>query len=560
MDYFNILNLNKEPFSTSPDPDFFYGSRQHLECLQKLELALRLKRGLNVIIGDVGTGKTTLCRQLIRRFPDGKEFETHLILDPHFTNPTEFLTTVAEMFTGRKPDKDSNDWQLKEKIKQYLFRRGVDEQKTVILIVDEGQKLPIFCLELLREFLNYETNEYKLLQIVIFAQNEFENRISDYANFADRINLYHYLKPMNFRDSRAMIRYRLEKSSKNYKTYAFFSTPALWAIYWATGGYPRKIINLCHRCILNMIIQNRSVVNLFLARTCIRRVFPNQSKRGRRIVLTTAMAIAVMAAVLLTLNVPQLNIPSGWIPTVFKTHSGRTDVSQDSDSTGKMNEPSSVESSTPVIESSGLQPAIEHPISENRQTDIASAETEDPSSEIETAESVPTEKKVAPKPIGKYIGGVSLAPKETISGLIMDVYGDFNARILNSLIMANPDIENPDLVRVGQRILMPTVPAVVWPLSTQAWWISVKEPTNLEEAFQYLRKLPKKEPQIRLVSYWLPQDGMKFRLVLSQCFINRANADLQLAQLPAEYAATGKIVSIWSEDAVYFTDPFFGRR
>ena len=68
MDYFTILNLNREPFSNSPDPDYFYHSRQHLDCLQKLELSLHLRRGLNVIIGDVGTGKTTLCRQIICRF------------------------------------------------------------------------------------------------------------------------------------------------------------------------------------------------------------------------------------------------------------------------------------------------------------------------------------------------------------------------------------------------------------------------------------------------------------------------------------------------------------
>ena len=68
MDYFSILNLKQEPFSNSPDPDFFFHSREHQECLQKLELSILLRRGLNVIIGDVGTGKTTLCRQLIRRF------------------------------------------------------------------------------------------------------------------------------------------------------------------------------------------------------------------------------------------------------------------------------------------------------------------------------------------------------------------------------------------------------------------------------------------------------------------------------------------------------------
>ena len=111
MDYFSILNLNKEPFSNSPDPEFFFHSRQHLDCLQKLELSLLLRRGLNVIIGDVGTGKTTLCRQLIRRFAQKKEMETYLILDPHFLYASEFLTTVAQLLTGKKLPVGSHDRQ-----------------------------------------------------------------------------------------------------------------------------------------------------------------------------------------------------------------------------------------------------------------------------------------------------------------------------------------------------------------------------------------------------------------------------------------------------------------
>ncbi|MGD8975640.1 MAG: hypothetical protein PVJ56_20240, partial [Desulfobacterales bacterium] len=108
MEYFSILNLKKEPFSNSPDPDFFFHSRQHLDCLQKLELSLRLRRGLNVIIGDVGTGKTTMCRQIIRRFATKEDIDTHLILDPHFLNASEFLTTVTKMLLGKKPPVGSN--------------------------------------------------------------------------------------------------------------------------------------------------------------------------------------------------------------------------------------------------------------------------------------------------------------------------------------------------------------------------------------------------------------------------------------------------------------------
>ena len=298
MDYFSILNLKKEPFSNSPDPEFFFHSRQHLDCLQKLELSLLLRRGLNVIIGEVGTGKTTLCRQLIRRFAQKEEIETHLILDPHFLNASEFLATVTKLLVGKKPVPGSHDWQIKEHIKQHLFRKGVDQKKTIVLIIDEGQKIPAFCLEILREFLNYETNEYKLLQIVIFAQKEFENTIRKYPNFADRINLYHQLKPLNFSDTRLMIRFRLEKSNNSGRKLNLFTHPALWAIYRLTGGYPRKIINLCHQSILSMIIQNRSKSSYFLVRACARRVFPEESRRKKIIAAGAALAGAAAVFVL----------------------------------------------------------------------------------------------------------------------------------------------------------------------------------------------------------------------------------------------------------------------
>ena len=301
MDYFSVLNLNKEPFSNSPDPEFFYHSREHVDCLQKLELSLLLRRGLNVIIGDVGTGKTTLCRQLIRRFSKRDDVETHLVLDPHFVDANEFLLTVAKMFSNKVPAKSNNNWQIKEYIKQYLYRSGVEQEKTTILIIDEGQKIPAFCLEILLEFLNYETNEFKLLQIVIFAQLEFEKIIQKHPNFADRINLYHYLKPLNFRDTRSMIKFRLEQSRASGKRLELFNLPGLVAIYRFTDGYPRKIINLCHQSILTMIIQNRNSIGYFLVRSCVQRVFPTESGRWKKITATAAIFVG-LAAILLVLT------------------------------------------------------------------------------------------------------------------------------------------------------------------------------------------------------------------------------------------------------------------
>ena len=188
-----------------------------------------------------------------------------------------------------------NQWQIKEAIKQRIFQKGVDEEKTIVLIIDEGQKIPEFCLEILREFLNFETNENKLLQIVIFAQKEFEAILRTHANVADRINLHHLLEPLDFKDTRQMILFRLDQSRSGAVKRSFFTFPAMWAIYRLTGGYPRKIVNLCHRVMLAMIIQNRTRANWRLVRSCARRVSEAPIVRWRW-VLTTVFTVMLIAS------------------------------------------------------------------------------------------------------------------------------------------------------------------------------------------------------------------------------------------------------------------------
>ncbi|MFZ1955093.1 MAG: AAA family ATPase [Desulfobacterales bacterium] len=556
MEYFSIVNLEREPFSNSPDPEFFYGSHQHLECLQKLELALRLRRGLNVIIGDVGTGKTTLCRQLIRRFAKTKEFETYLVLDPGFSSTAEFLVTIIEMLTGRRPPEGARDWQMKEMVKNHLFKRGVDEKKTVVLIIDEGQKLPGFCLELLREFLNYETNEYKLLQIVIFAQTEFQNTIDHYANFADRINLYHHLKPMSFGDTRAMIRFRLEKSSTNFKDYTYFSLPALIAIYIASRGYPRKIINLCHRCILTMIIQSRPSVDLFLARTCIRRVFPHRSRRIKRLALSVGIPLLLLAIGVAAIDMRHQRLSA-------QTGSSLTDP-QSSRSSADYRKIDVV----PVPVSAPTTPqsaAADSPPPPAPASAPAAPPQPAPGTAPETAGLAATLTSPVPPTVTKppqpeapqELGQITVMPNENLYELIETIYGDVSSLRFQSLLLANPLITDPNLVQVGQTVRVPAIPADVRPLADPVWWISVAHRRSLEDAYVFLRSLTGNARQVRIVSYWTPQSGIQFDLLLDRFFPDPLTARITLEQLPVPLSREGRIVSIWSPEAVFYTDPFF---
>src|SRR4030066_1038424 len=301
MEYYSILNFKKEPFSNSPEPEFLFSSPQHTGCLQKLEMSVRLRRGLNVVIGDIGTGKTTLCRKLIQNFSskpsDSAEIETHLLLDPSFDSAIEFLQTVALMLGIIDSNNQESEWHLKEKIKNYLFVKGVDEDKIVVLVIDEGQKISADCLEILREFLNYETNDFKLLQIIIFAQKEFKYILNNRPNLTDRINVLYYLKPLNFKQMQAMIKYRLAVARNFEIAPPIFSYLGYAAIYLATGGYPRKVVSLCHEVILKMIIRNRHKAGWFLVRSCVNDMAAPFFKRLKWSALSLIIVLALILPV-----------------------------------------------------------------------------------------------------------------------------------------------------------------------------------------------------------------------------------------------------------------------
>ncbi|MFP4390375.1 MAG: ExeA family protein, partial [Desulfococcaceae bacterium] len=186
-----------------------------------MELSIQMRRGLNVVMGDVGTGKTTLCRELLRRLSKEREMAVHLLLDPGFRNAAEALRAVMDCLAPQAPLPEG-ELARKEAIRSALFAQGVDQGKTVVLIVDEGQKISPFFLEILREFLNFETNRHKLLQIVIFAQPELERRLAEQANVLDRVGFLYRLTPLSRREVREMIDFRLRRAGATGGAEVFF--------------------------------------------------------------------------------------------------------------------------------------------------------------------------------------------------------------------------------------------------------------------------------------------------------------------------------------------------
>lgn len=258
MSYYEALGLIKEPFSTSPDPDFFYRSSEHTTALHRLEIAVRLRRGLSLILGDIGTGKTTLSRALLQTFDGEDNFIFKLILDPTYKSEFQFLSSLTKMFGVKPAFRSTLDY--KEAIEKYLFKKGVDENKTIILLIDEGQKLSHSFLEILRTLLNYETNEYKLLQLVVLAQMELLPRIKRIKNFYDRVSLKYIINPLDELETKEMIKFRLERAGLNSDK-EVFTAGALKLIYEHSLGYPRRIAVLSHNALENIVMQDKERVD-----------------------------------------------------------------------------------------------------------------------------------------------------------------------------------------------------------------------------------------------------------------------------------------------------------
>jgi len=513
MDYFKILNLNREPFSNSPEPEFFYQSSQHLGCLQKLELAIRLHRGLNVVMGIVGTGKTTLCRELLIRFAkseeDRNEVETHLLLDPSIGTPREFLATVATAFGISGAKAAESEWQLKEGIKHHLFQRGVDEKKTVVLIIDEGQKLPDFGLEILREFLNYETNEAKLLQIVIFAQDEFAETLRQLPNFADRVNQFITLSPLNFRETRQMIAFRIARAGGD-KPPRLFTWPGLVAVYRATGGYPRRIITLCHQSMLTLIIQNRRRAGWFMVRSCAERVSAEGTVGRRRVLIAASSLVALLlVAVGIAAGILDGRFPGEKGPSL----SGKTAVAT----------------------------------VEKRPVPAADA-TIAPSPAPPASPVLPLLKAKKPDVLGHMI----VERGETVYGLLRRIYGVYDEAQLRVFVRANNRIKDINRILRGDVVTLPAIPVRTNPLPPEQCWVAVTTKGSLGEAYEFLRRYPGREGGVRLFPYWNPREGLVFAVLIRNGFPDEKAADAHIRRLPAEFPPGARVIARWPEGTEFY--------
>jgi general secretion pathway protein A len=267
--YLEYYGLKEPPFNLTPNPRFLFYSAKHREAFNHLLYGIRERKGFVQLTGEVGAGKTTLCRALLEQL--GDKFATALILNP-VLNPDELMKAIAMEFGLNVKGMDRLE--TINELNHFLLQQ-LTEDRAAVLIIDEAQDLTDDLLEQVRLLSNLETDDRKLLQIVLMGQPEFRGRLNNprLKQLRQRITVRYHLRPLKRREVGQYVQHRIIVSGGNGAPY--FSGPALWRIHRYSQGVPRLINALCDKCLLAGYVQQRQDITFGMVGIAIRELEGN---------------------------------------------------------------------------------------------------------------------------------------------------------------------------------------------------------------------------------------------------------------------------------------------
>ncbi|TCS43184.1 ExeA family protein [Reinekea marinisedimentorum] len=257
--YTDFFGFNQLPFSLSPDTGLFVNLPGHQRCFELMVHVLESGEGFLKVVGDVGTGKTILCRKLLRYLAENTENDYCSVYVPNpMLSPVGLYRAVGQEL-GLDLDQVQDDDALLSHITDRILALA-ESDKSVVIVVDEAQSLPEETLEALRLITNLETEQRKLVQIILFGQTELDTLLNQdrFRQVRQRITFAHYLKPLNEDEARQYLDYRLSRSG--YNGQPIFSTKAIKQLHRYTNGVPRMINVLAHKALLAAFAEQSYVV------------------------------------------------------------------------------------------------------------------------------------------------------------------------------------------------------------------------------------------------------------------------------------------------------------
>lgn len=288
--YTKYFGLIDPPFSIAPNPQYLFMSDRHREALAHLLYGVNSDGGFVLLTGEVGTGKTTVCRCLLQELPDN--VDTAFILNPKLTT-TELLATICDDLKISYPSSASIKL-LVDKLNTYLLKSHANSRKTV-LIIDEAQNLSIDVLEQLRLLTNLETNERKLLQIILLGQPELLSILAqkELRQLSQRITARFHLDALTRDEVVDYVQHRLAVAGVKG---TLFPLSVLKRIYKFSGGVPRLINLICDRSLLGTYTQNRLQVDSHTVNQAAEEIFgkqPQWLKKPTAILAATVLLASV---------------------------------------------------------------------------------------------------------------------------------------------------------------------------------------------------------------------------------------------------------------------------
>ena len=253
--YREFYGLKEKPFSLTPDPQFLYLSEGHRTAIESLLYGIHQKEGFMVVTGDIGTGKTTLCRTLLERLD--KNVKTAVIFNSFLTEG-ELLKSILQEFGSSFKGRSKNE---RIDALNKLLIDFLSQGKNSVLIIDEAQNLSIPVLEQVRMLSNLETEKEKLLQIILFGQLELDQKLrsKDLRQLNQRITIRHHLRPLTRTEMESYIYQRLLVAGAQGSI--TFSRSALNEIYRLSNGTPRVINLLCDRALLGGFVEQEHQID-----------------------------------------------------------------------------------------------------------------------------------------------------------------------------------------------------------------------------------------------------------------------------------------------------------
>jgi len=254
------------PFHVTPNPRFLFLSPTHEEALQHLRYGIEDKKGFIVLTGEVGCGKTTLCRKLLEELEARSEVDTALLLNPRVSE-TQLLRAILKELGEETKARSKND--LIDRINDVLLER-IDQGREIVVIIDEAQNLSFEVMEMLRLLSNLETYDQKLLQIILMGQPELSEKLNEkrLRQFRQRILVYYNLKPLNREEVQMYITHRLSLSGSNGRPR--FTRRAIAKVARGSLGIPRMINHICDKALLSTYVRNGGEVNYWDVRKALK--------------------------------------------------------------------------------------------------------------------------------------------------------------------------------------------------------------------------------------------------------------------------------------------------